>query len=260
MTDTAHDDEYDDNMVTVLELIYGDGFIAPGGPEEIRHLVGNTDLKGKHVLDIGCGVGGVDVMLARDHGCSIIGIDVEAPLIERGKKRVAGAGLEDSIYLRLVEPGPLPLDDVSVDVVFSKDVWIHIPDKPALLADVYRVLKPGGLLLAADWCCGPDPYSPEMERFFELEGLTYHMATLNSYEEGLKANGFVDIETFDISDRFRVLSQNQYYQIIGPMKETMESLVGEKETARIKENWEQLLIVIDGGELRPGHMRARKPG
>jgi hypothetical protein len=43
------------------------------------------------------------------------------------------------------------------------------------------------------------------------------------------------------------------------MKEQMLALVGDKETARITENWRQLLIVIDNGELRPGHMRARKP-
>ena len=259
MTDSTHDDEYDDTMVTVLELIYGDGFIAPGGPDEVRNLVGDSDLVGKQVLDIGCGVGGIDVMLVREHDCSIIGFDVEAPLIDRARKRVSAAELDDRIDLRLVEPGHLPLDDASVDVVFSKDVWIHIPDKQALLADVHRVLRPGGLLLAAAWCRGPDPYSHEMERFFELEGLPYHMATLASYGEGLRDNGFTDIALFDVSDRFRVLSQNQYDQITGPMKDQMQAMVGEKETARITENWRQLLIVIDNRELRPGHMRARKP-
>jgi SAM-dependent methyltransferase len=246
-------------MVTLLELIYGEGFIAPGGPQEVRNLVGETDLSGKLVLDIGCGVGGIDVMLARDYGCDILALDVEEPLLERARERAAKAGLAERLTFRLVEPGPLPLEDASVDVVFSKDAWIHIPDKLALLAEVFRVLRPGGQLLAGDWCRGPEPYSADMDRFFELEGLTYHMATLESYGSGLRECGFDAIELFDVSDRFAILSQGQYDRMTGPMKEQMLALVGDKETARITENWRQLLIVIDNGELRPGHMRARKP-
>ena len=150
MSDDAHEDEYDDTMVSFLELIYGDGFIAPGGPEEVNNLIKGVDLAGKLVLDIGCGVGGIDVMLARDHGCDIIALDVEAPLVERARQRAAAAGLAQRIDFRVVEPGPILLEDEAVDIVFSKDVWIHIADKPALLADVFRVLRPGGLLVAAD--------------------------------------------------------------------------------------------------------------
>lgn len=259
MTETTHDDEYDDTMVTLLELIYGEGFIAPGGPQEVRNLIGEADLAGKLVLDIGCGVGGIDVMLGRDYGCNVLALDVEAPLLDRARKRAAAAGLADRLEFRLIEPGPLPLEDASVDVVFSKDAWIHIPDKQALLAEVFRVLRPGGQLLAGDWCRGPEPYSADMERFFELEGLTYHMATLESYGTGLAECGFDAIELFDVSDRFKTLSQDQYERMTGPMKDQMLALVGSKETARITENWRQLLIVIDNRELRPGHMRARKP-
>jgi SAM-dependent methyltransferase len=259
MSDHAHEDEYDDTMVSFLELIYGDGFIAPGGPEEVNNLIKGVDLVGKLVLDIGCGVGGIDVMLARDHGCDIIAVDVEAPLVERARQRAAAAGLAERIDFRVVEPGPIPLKDEAVDIVFSKDVWIHIADKPALLADVFRVLRPGGLLVAADWCRGPEPFSADMDYFFELEGLTYSMATLDSYGVNLGDCGFTGIELTDISSRFRTLSQNQYERLKGPLNEPMRALVGDKMAGHFVENWRQLLVVIDNGELRPGHMRARKP-
>ena len=259
MSDASHEDEYDDAMVAFLELIYGDGFIAPGGPEEVRNLVRDTDLAGKLVLDIGCGIGGVDIMLARDYGCDIIALDIEAPLLGKARERAAAAGLADRINFRHVEPGPLPLEDAAVDVVFSKDAWIHIPDKPALLAEVFRVLRPGGLLLAADWCRGPEPYSADMEYFFKLEGLTYNMVTLDSYGVGLGDCGFTDIELSDISDRFRALSEDQYERLKGPLNGPMRNLVGDKMADHFVKNWRQLLVVIDGGELRPGHLRARKP-
>ncbi|MFP6745211.1 MAG: methyltransferase domain-containing protein [Alphaproteobacteria bacterium] len=259
MSDPIHEDEYDDALVGFLELIYGHGFIAPGGPDEVRNLVEGADLAGKLVLDIGCGIGGVDIMLARDYGCDIIALDIEAPLLDKARERAAMAGLVDRIDFRHVEPGPLPLADAAVDVVFSKDAWIHIPDKPALLADVFRVLRPGGLLLAADWCRGPEPYSADMEYFFKLEGLTYNMVTLDSYGVGLADSGFTDIELRDISDRFRTLSEDQYERLKGPLNGPMRDLVSDKMADHFVENWRQLLVVIDGGELRPGHLRARKP-
>ena len=259
MSDDKHDDEYDDSLVAWLELIYGEGFIAPGGPEEVRNMVEGVDLKGKLVLDIGCGIGGIDIMLAREYGCDVIALDVEAPLLDRARKRTAAAGLAERIDFRLVEPGPLPLEDSCVDIVFSKDAWIHVVDKQALLAEVYRVLRPGGWLLAADWCCGPESFSADMEYFFKLEGLTYNMVTLGSYGEALRDCGFAEIELDDITDRFRVLSQNQYERIKGPLDERIRELAGDAMADHIAENWRQLLVVIDNGELRPGHLRARKP-
>ena len=63
----AHADEYGDAMVTMLELIWGEGYMSPGGPQSVRDIVAGVDLADKLVLDIGCGLGGVDIMLARDH-------------------------------------------------------------------------------------------------------------------------------------------------------------------------------------------------
>ncbi len=98
-----------------------------------------------------------------------------------------------------------------------------------------------------------------MEYFFELEGLTYNMVTLDDYGAGLRDCGFADIELADITDRFRILSQNQYKRIKGPLDRRIRSLVGDEKAEHIAKNWRQLLVVIDTGELRPAHLRARKP-
>ena len=199
-------------------------------------------------------------MLARDYGCDIIALEIEAPLLDRARKRAVAAGLAGRIDFRLVGPGPLPLEDSCVDIVFSKDAWVHIPDKQALLAEVFRVLRPGGWLLAGDWCRGPEPsYSAEMEYFFELEGLTYNMETLDNYGAGLGDCGFAEIELADITDRFRIEAQSEYERMKGPLNGRMRALLGNKKAERFVENWRQLVVVIDNGELRPGHLRARKP-
>src|SRR5262245_54373246 len=115
-------------------------------------MVAGIDLAGKEILDIGSGLGGVDIRLVTHHGAGqVTGIDVEPQLIEAATALIASKGLAQRIAFRLVEPGPLPFADAAFDVVFSKDAMVHIEDKAALYAEVLRVLRPGGWFIAADW-------------------------------------------------------------------------------------------------------------
>ena len=65
----AHQDEYHDGMVELLELVWGKGFLSPGGPDNVKETVAGLDLADKLVLDIGCGIGGPALVLAGErHG------------------------------------------------------------------------------------------------------------------------------------------------------------------------------------------------
>jgi len=260
VADQEHQDEYDDQLIAMLELIWGEGFLSPGGPEAVREIVKGLDLEGKLALDIGCGLGGVDIILARDYGAKVIGLDVEQELVERARERVARAGLSGQVEARLCRPGPLPIESRTIDVVFGKDSWIHIEDKRAFFTEVFRVLKPGGLLAAGDWMRGARPYSTDMDYFFELEGLTYHMDTLENYGAILNDCGFVEISLEDITEEYRAQAHGEYEAMKGPLRDRMRDTLGAEKQAHFVENWRALTIVLDKGELRPGRLRARKPG
>jgi len=249
--------EYDDAMVAFLELIWGEGFLSNDCPEMVHTIVEGLELKDKEVLDIGCGIGGVDVVLARDYGCRVLGLDIEKPLIERA--RAVAADFTDRIEFRLVERGPLPVDDASFDVVFSKDSRGHIPSMDRCFADVLRVLKRGGTLAASDWCRGPDPYSDDMHRYIEVEGVTINFDTLEQYGVLLRDCGFVDVALTDISDSYRVEARAEYERVKGPLKQTMIAALGREKQEHFLENWRLLSLVLDKGELRTGLIRARKP-
>ena len=176
----------------MLEFVWGEGFLSPGGPAAVDAIVDGMDLAGSLVVDFGSGLAGVDMHLARKHGARVIGMEIEAPVVELAKARVAAAGLSERIDLRLSAPGPLALDDNSIDVVFSKDSLIHVEDKGAVIDDFFRVLAPSGRLAMSDWMRGPDPYSKDMENWFELEEMTYHMWPLDSYAQALEAAGFTE--------------------------------------------------------------------
>ena len=144
MTDSA--DLYPEPVIGFLEMLWGTGWLSPGGPDELARLLEGEDLAGRHVLDIGCGAGGIDCLLVSQYGAArVTGIDVEQPVLDTAARRARDAGVADKVELVLVSPRPLPFADPSFDVVFSKDSIVHIPDKPALAREVYRVLKPGGV-------------------------------------------------------------------------------------------------------------------
>ncbi len=260
MTDIPpHSDEYTPDLLAVLQLLWGEGFLSPGGEAAVDAIVAGLDLRVKTVLDIGCALGGCDMVLARKHGARVIGLDIEAPLVARGRERVAAAGLANCVDLRLIAPGPLPFPDAAVDIVFGKDSWIHVEPKRAFFAEVFRVLKPGGVLAASDWLCGWHPHSEAMLYFFKMEGLTYHMDTLENYGALLKDIGFVEVELTDTSAEYQSMGREEHDRLRGPLASTLIEQIGPDKHAWFVEDWRSLTVVLDSGELRTGHLRARKP-
>src|SRR5690606_10811876 len=83
MVETAQaEPEYDDTAIRFLEALWGEGYLSPGGPEEVDRVVEGLDLAGRTLLDIGCGAGGVTLHLARQHGLArATGFDVEKPVV-----------------------------------------------------------------------------------------------------------------------------------------------------------------------------------
>ena len=89
MVETAEaEPEYDDTAIRFLEALWGEGYLSPGGSEEVDRVVEGLDLAGRTLLDIGCGTGGVTLHLAQKHGLAhATGFDVERPVVEAARRR-----------------------------------------------------------------------------------------------------------------------------------------------------------------------------
>jgi phosphoethanolamine N-methyltransferase len=253
--------EYDDALQALLQLLWGDGFLSPGGAEEIRCLLAGSDIRDCRVLDIGAALGAVDQLLVQEHGAaSVVGVDVDPAMLRQMDERIARAGLSAQVTSLCVEPGPLPVADASFDVVFSKDSIVQIPDKRALFADIFRVLRPGGRFIASDWLrggCGD--YSPEMVEYFRLEGIAYNMASMQESIAALQAAGFTGIEVLDRNEWYLALARRELDSLAGPMFPLLVERLGADKADHFVTNWRQLVLVVERGELRPGHLKATRP-
>jgi phosphoethanolamine N-methyltransferase len=253
--------EYDIAMQTLLQLVWGDGFLSPGGAEEVARLLEGSDIRGCQVLDIGCGLGAVDELLVTRHGAAnVVGIDIDPALLARMDVRIQRAGLANEVRGVCVEPGPLPFPGACFDVVFSKDSMVQIPDKPQLFAEVYRVLRRGGQFIASDWLRGgAGEYSAEMLEFFRLEGIAYNMASLADSAAALERAGFAQVQVRDRNAWYLALAIRELSAMEGHWWPLMVERIGEERTRHFIANWKQLVVVLKRGELRPGHLKAVKP-
>ncbi|MFF0343148.1 class I SAM-dependent methyltransferase [Kribbella sp. NPDC004875] len=104
------------------------------------NLAGDVD--GRHILDVGCGSGPLSAAL-RDRGATIAGFDVSAAMLELARRR-----LGDDVDLRVGDLAkPLPYDDAAFDDVMASLVLHYLEDWTNPLAELRRVLKPGGRLI-----------------------------------------------------------------------------------------------------------------
>ncbi|MEM7195494.1 MAG: methyltransferase domain-containing protein [Pseudomonadota bacterium] len=261
MTEPNHTQEYDDQLMTLLETLWGEGFMSPGGTDEVDRYLDGIDLSGSTVLDIGCGLGGVDLHLINHHHAeNVVGIDVDQGLIDRCNELAKKYNLGTRAKFLCVNPGPLEFGDSGFSVVTSKDSIIHIPDKRALAEDIFRVLEPGGWFAASDWLAGYDDNpSSAMQEYLEAEGLDFGLATASIYQQALEDAGFIDVAVVDRNDWYRQQARVEKERLRGDLYASLCAEVGNEFVDHEIEVWEKMILALDEGQLRPTHLRGKKP-
>jgi SAM-dependent methyltransferase len=106
---------------------------------------------GSRVLDVACGSGGPSVDLVRRTGSSLVGVDVNSHAVETANELARREGLDALARFEEADASRLlPFAEVSFDAVVCIDAINHLPNRPAVLADWHRLLRPGGSILFTD--------------------------------------------------------------------------------------------------------------
>jgi len=144
---------------------------------------------GETVVDLGSG-GGIDVFLASSlvgPGGSATGVDMTPRMVARASTAAASHGVGNASFV-LAPIEKLTLPDVHADVVLSNCVINLSPDKPAVFAEAFRILKPGGRLVISDVVQERDVGAIEDDC-----GCVGNAMVRADYLETIRAAGFVDL-------------------------------------------------------------------
>jgi ubiquinone/menaquinone biosynthesis C-methylase UbiE len=143
------------------------------------------DIDGSRVLDAGCGVGGPAIILAGEYGAQVDGINIIEEQVRLGRAYASAQGLEDRVRVHEANAMQLPFEDDSFDAVFSLEAAHCFADKPRFLAEVRRVLRPGGTLVMADITTGLDLPLVRWQPALKLD-----LVTAGRWREMLEAAAF----------------------------------------------------------------------
>ncbi|MFE6337676.1 SAM-dependent methyltransferase [Streptomyces sp. NPDC057798] len=137
--------------------------------QELADRAGLT--AGSTALDIGCGVGGPALTIARHSGAHVTGIDLSPVRIACAKERAADA----PVFFLEADACRLPLADCSFDACYSLEAICHVPDKQRVHEEALRVLRPGGWYVGRDWLAADGlttaRYTQSVEPVCRLHGI-----------------------------------------------------------------------------------------
>jgi 2-polyprenyl-3-methyl-5-hydroxy-6-metoxy-1,4-benzoquinol methylase len=119
--------------------------------EQDKFLVLLNLSAGKTLLDVACGSGGPALRIAEKTGCSLVGIDVHQQAVETATSLAAERGLAQRSKFQVADAtATLPFSDANFDAITCVDAINHLPNRPSVIAEWARLLKPGGRLLFTD--------------------------------------------------------------------------------------------------------------
>jgi len=169
-----------------LARIPAESVLGLGSGNPVRH----AELRpGETVVDLGSG-GGIDVFLASSlvgPGGSATGVDMTPRMVARASTAAASHVVGNASFV-LAPIEKLPLPDVHADVVLSNCVINLSPDKPAVFAEAFRILKPGGRLVISDVVQERDVGAIEDDC-----GCVGNAMVRADYLETIRAAGFVEL-------------------------------------------------------------------
>jgi ubiquinone/menaquinone biosynthesis C-methylase UbiE len=160
------------------------------------------------LLDLCCGWGVPTRYVAGRFGCRITGIDITQRSIDFARKVTEGTDVEPLVTFRQGSALELPVEAGEFDLVWSQDGFCHVPHRPRLLAECFRVLRPGGHLVFTDWLRGEFITPEELRAFCEAWSFP-GVETLDSYPSLLATAGFEIVSQEEVGCEYAVAGDSE---------------------------------------------------
>jgi sarcosine/dimethylglycine N-methyltransferase len=234
--------------------------VATASARTVETVAGHVDfLKPEHrVLDLGAGYGGAGRYLATRFGCQVDCLNLSDVQNERNRVLTGKAGLSDLVHVVHANFESIPGPGARYDVVWSQDAILHSGARERVLAEVARVLKPGGHFVFTDPMqtdtCPPDVLQPILDRI-HLDSL----ASPGFYRKNLTGLGFEEVAFAEMTNQLR----NHYdrvRRVLGARRDEMVERCGVDYVTRMLEGLGHWVDGADRGYLTWGIFHFRKNG
>lgn len=215
---------------------------------------------GQRGVDLCCCTGAGMRFLVRMRGVAeMTGVDATKTVVERGRARCKDEGLGERIHFELADVCASGLPDGGADFVWGEDAWCYVEDKPRLIAEAARIVRPGGVIAFTDWVEGPAGLSDaEGERFLRFMKFP-SLAGIADYRRLLEGSG---CNVSEASDTGRFASYIDLYLQMVDMQLTYDAMriLGYDSEAMAGVAGEMTFIreLAHAGKIAQGRFIARK--
>lgn len=199
--------------IIVAKLTAARGHLGNVLPEELFHhdqdhyggLAANDALaslagisRDSRVADFCAGLGGPARYLAHRYGADVTGIELTPARVKGAAELTGLVGLQDSVRVLEGDVMRVPLPETSVDAVVSQEAFLHVPDNGRVLAEAFRILKPGGRLAFTDWIAHRPLSAADAALMWQGMAVT-GLYDLQSYAALIEQAGFTVISVEDLT-------------------------------------------------------------
>lgn len=210
-----------------------------------------------NVLDVGCGCGNFLFHLSAKAGCQGTGLDLSIERIKFARQRLAEMGGQSSLEFVHGSATSMPFETARFSHVVSQDALFLVPDKPLSHAEIYRVLRPGGLFAFSDFLQPRPEIGPRARKHVYDRVRWSGGYSLVEYARALTAAGFEIILARNLDSHIR-----QTYRVLGKTAlaraQTTEDQAASAWMVAFAESCGEIQIAIDNGEFGWGIFVARK--
>lgn len=217
------------------------------GAEVSKELAALTDIQGKSLLDVGCGIGGPARMLAAEFDCQVTGLDLSEEFIRTATKLSALLRLGEKTKFVQGNALELPFKGASFEVVWTQHAQMNIPDKQQFYGEIARVLKPKGTFLYYD-IFRKEQRSPNYPMPWAEQENTSFLTTPEEVTRILEAHGLSQKQTTDQTDAGIAFFEDLLAKIaqFGPPKIGLSLVMGDSAPQKLG----NLLSALKSGVLQ----------
>jgi ubiquinone/menaquinone biosynthesis C-methylase UbiE len=195
-----------------------------GGIEALDTLAHRAGIAEHHyVVDLCSGVGGPARYLARTRGCRVLGVDLTASRHRAAVRLTQMAQLSHRVSFCHADVRDVPFPDASFDVAVSQEAFAHVPDKPRLVAELARLVRPGGTIAFTD-IVRRVPLEPAVAERLAAEMTFTEIESSLGYVRLLEAQGCAVVSEEDLSAGWTELLQRRLEMYRGLRASTVKKL------------------------------------